>query len=509
MTDSNDQSGKTAAIDCRGVSKAYPGVTALTDVSLRLVPGEVHALLGENGAGKSTLVKILTGVERPDRGHVRVAGRDLHPHTPVTARRLGVRLLPQERHVAPDLSVAENVMLGGLPRTGLGLVSGRAVRSAAQQHLDTLGVDVDASYRAGDLTAAQQQLVELARVTARPARVLVLDEPTASLAGDEVEVLFGVVRRLRATGTSVLYISHHLHEVFALADQVTVLRNGSLVHQTSVADTDAETLLSHVFAADLDRGRLDRAPRAARTEPVMALRGVTAPGLSAPVNLEVHPGEVLALSGPAGSGTTAVAELLAGARRPVTGQVLLRGAPAPRTRSGAASAGIGFVPADRKRDGLLLERSISENVWLGPAATSWLHRPRRAHEGACRVLAAARASTTDSTRPVRSLSGGNQQRVVFGRWLATSCSVLVLDQPTAGVDIGAKFAIYRQLLDLTAQGMAVVVVSSDYEEISALADRVVVMTAGRTSAEVDGASTTPEELFALESPTERDLQEAL
>ncbi|MEH3079119.1 MAG: ATP-binding cassette domain-containing protein [Quadrisphaera sp.] len=269
--------GTTAALDCHGVSKAYPGVTALTDVSLRLEPGEVHALLGENGAGKSTLVKILTGVERPDSGRVRVAGRDLHPHTPVTARRLGVRLLPQERHVAADLSVAENVMLGGLPRTPLGLVSSRAVRAAAQRHLDALGVAVDASQRAGDLTAAQQQLVELARVTARPSAVLVLDEPTASLAGDEVQVLFDVVRRLRTSGTSVLYISHHLHEVFALADRVTVLRNGSLVHQTRAEDTDGEALLSHVFATDLDRRRLDRAPAPARSEPVLALKAVTAP----------------------------------------------------------------------------------------------------------------------------------------------------------------------------------------------------------------------------------------
>ncbi|WP_344476003.1 sugar ABC transporter ATP-binding protein [Kineococcus aurantiacus] len=478
-------------------------------MSLRLAPGEVHALLGENGAGKSTLVKILTGVERPDRGQVHVAGRHVHPHTPVTARRLGVRLLPQERHVAQDLSVAENVMLGGLPRTWAGLVSPRAVRVAAQRHLDALGVEVDAARRAGDLSAAHQQLIELARVTARQPAVLVLDEPTASLAGDEVEVLFDVVRRLRASGTAVLYISHHLHEVFALADRVTVLRNGALVHQTSVAETDGESLLSHVFAADLDRGRLSRAVPPTRSGPVMALHHVRAPGLSAPVDLEVRSGEVLALSGPAGSGTSVIAELLAGARRPTSGQVLLRGAPVPRTRSRVADSGIGFVPADRKRDGLLLERSISENIWLGPAATSWLHRPRRAHRGAGRVLEAARASTTDSTRPVRTLSGGNQQRVVFGRWLATSCEVLVLDQPTAGVDIGAKFAIYRQLLDLTAQGVAVVVVSSDYEEISALADRVVIMTAGRVSAEVDGAHTTPEELFALEAPTERDLQETL
>ncbi|KQS66759.1 sugar ABC transporter ATP-binding protein [Modestobacter sp. Leaf380] len=489
------------ALACEDVVKTYPGVRALDGVSLGLRRGSVHALLGENGAGKSTLIKVLTGAERPDAGRVVVGGVPMRAHTPVAARRLGIRVLPQERHVAGELSVGHNVLLDSLPRGALGLVSARAVHRRAQEHLDRLGLAIDSRARAGDLSPAQQQLVELARTVARPAAVVVLDEPTASLAGDEVETLFGVIAQLRAGGTSLLYISHHLHEVFEVADTATVLRNGRHVLDVPVAETDTDSLLRAMFDRDVVHQRLPRTPRPAPgAGPAPAVRavGVSVAGSLEPVDLDVRPGEVLALSGPAGSGTSVLAELLAGVRRPDTGSVELEGHGALTGRPAAAAAGIGFVPADRKRSALLLERSITENLALGPTAPL-VHLPGRARRAAVEALRVGRVRADDPGRPVRVLSGGNQQRVVFSRWLAGGCRVLVLDQPTAGVDVVAKFDIYAQLLDLTAEGVAVVVVSSDYEEIAALADRVVVLRGGRVTATVDGADATPERLYALET----------
>ncbi|WP_409330306.1 sugar ABC transporter ATP-binding protein [Trujillonella humicola] len=506
----DDLSGDGWAIACAGVSKSFPGVRALDDVSLGLRPGTVHALLGENGAGKSTLIRILTGAERPDTGQVFIGGQPLRHATPVAARKLGVRVLPQERHVAGELTVGHNVLLDDLPRNALGLVGARAIARRAQEHLDRLGLDLDARMRAGDLTAAQQQLVELARTTARPAQVIVLDEPTASLAGDEVEVLFRVIRSLREQGTTLLYISHHLHEVFEVADTATVLRNGRHVMDVAVADTDTDGLLRAMFDREIEHSRLPRAPRpAAPPAPVLTARGVAVPGRLAPLDVAVRPGEVLALSGPAGSGTSLLAELLAGVSQPGEGTVELAGTGRLRSRSAAASAGIGFVPADRKRQALLLERAIVENLQLGAAATSVLYRPRRALRDAARALQRGRVRAASPGTPVRVLSGGNQQRVVFARWLSAGCRVLVLDQPTAGVDVAAKFDIYAQLLDLTADGVAVVVVSSDYEEISALADRALIMVGGVATASLDGDAITPEKLYELETEGAHEVGEAV
>jgi ABC-type sugar transport system ATPase subunit len=505
-----DLAGPGWAISCVGVSKTFPGVRALADVSIGLRPGTVHALLGENGAGKSTLIRILTGAERPDAGQVFIGGQPLRHATPVAARRLGVRVLPQERHVAGELTVGHNVLLDALPRNALGLVSAGVIARRAQEHLDRLGLDLDARARAGSLSAAQQQLVELARTTARPAQVVVLDEPTASLAGDEVEVLFRVIRQLRAAGTTLLYISHHLHEVFEVADTATVLRNGRHVLDVPVAETDTDGLLRAMFDRDVQHTRLPRAPRpAVPPEPVLTARDVAVPGRLAALDVVVRPGEVLALSGPAGSGTSLLAELLAGVRRPAQGAVELAGSGRLRDRATAARAGIGFVPADRKRQALLLERAIVENLQLGAAARSRLFRPRRALRDAATALERGRVRAASPGSPVRVLSGGNQQRVVFARWLSAGCRVLVLDQPTAGVDVAAKFDIYAQLLDLTADGVAVVVVSSDYEEISALADRVLVMVGGVATAALEGDAITPERLYELETEGAHEVGEAV
>ena len=489
------------ALQVEGVSMAFPGVRALHEVSATVRPGEVHALLGENGAGKSTLIKVVTGAQRPDSGTVTVAGHELRTFSPRAAQKLGVRVVHQERQIAPDLSVAQNVLLDELPSGLFGVTTAHLIQRRGQAVLDRLGLDLDARQLAGELSAAQQQLVELARAVHRSSPLVVLDEPTASLRRGEVETLFQVVRNLKAQGTAVLYISHHLHEVFEIADAATVLRNGEKVADLAVADTTSEELVSLMFDRDVAHTRL---PRADRDRDVVALtaRGVSRPPTLQPTDVEVRRGEIVAFCGAADSGTSDLASVLAGVVRPSTGTVTMAEAKVG-TRTHAAATGIGYVPADRKAKGLLLERSIGENLLL--SQLGWrrlLHIPTVAHRTAKAAIARGRVKASDPRRAVSTLSGGNQQRVVFGRWLLAGSSVLVLDQPTAGVDIAAKFDIYQQLLDLTAEGLAVAIVSSDYEEICCLADRVLVMRDGAVVAEVDGVDATPELLFQLEMGTD-------
>ena len=488
------------ALEVDGVSKSFPGVRALRDVSLQVRAGEVHALLGENGAGKSTLIKIVTGAERPDIGSVRVGGLPLHPYTPRAAQRLGVRVVHQERQIAPDLSVAHNVLLDNLPGGRLGLVTQRAVIGQAQAVLDRLGLDLDARMPAAALSAAEQQLVELARAVSREAALVVLDEPTASLRRGEVQALFGVIDTLRASGTALLYISHHLHEVFEIADTATVLRNGERVAELVVAETTQEEIVRHMFDRDVAHVRLPRPERPDRLPVALGVRAAQAPPQLRDVDLDVHGGEILALCGTADSGASQLAELMAGVRAPQRGTVTRGDGARVGRRGQAAAAGIGFVPSDRKAAGLLLERPITENVVIGRlrGPARWLHWPPAVLRTTRRALARGGVRAADPRGAVSTLSGGNQQRVVIARWLVAPTGVLVLDQPTAGVDIAAKFEIYQQLLELTAEGLAVVVVSSDYEEICCLADRVVVLRDGAVVGEIAGADATPELLYQLE-----------
>ncbi|MER7922306.1 sugar ABC transporter ATP-binding protein [Streptomyces sp. NPDC096057] len=490
------------ALEASGITKAYPGVQALSSVTLRVAAGEVHALLGENGAGKSTLIKIVTGAERPDSGEVRVAGRTLRTHSPRAAQRLGVRVVHQERQIAADLTIGQNVLLGNLPGGAGGLLSVGMITRRAQSVLDDLGLDLDAGASAGTLSAAEQQLVELARAVSKQAPLVVMDEPTASLRRDEVEKLFRVIRALKASGTAVLYISHHLHEVFETADRATVLRNGCKVADLDVADTSPDQVVELMFDRQVAHLRLPRRARHGEPRVAVSLDAASAEPVLRPTALAAHYGEVLALCGAAGSGTTEVAELLAGVRRPSRGSVLRDRSGPLGTRSRAADGGIGFVPADRKSDGLLLGRSITENVAMGPHSGLWRYlRTRRFDERAARraLTRGGVSAAVDPGRVVSSLSGGNQQRVVISRWLRADSRVMVLDQPTAGVDIAAKFELYREILALTAAGIAVVVVSSDYEEICCLADRVVVMCDGRIGAVVSGDDASPDLLYQLET----------
>lgn len=531
----------TPVLELSSVSRSFPGSRALTDVSLSIDAGEIRALLGENGAGKSTLIRIVTGAIAADSGSVRIAGKELRRPTPRAAQRLGVRAIYQERQIAADLTVAENVYLEAPPRNRWGAATRHAAIGKAEALLKALGIDLDPAADAGVLTAAQQQLVELARAVSARAALVIMDEPTASLHPYEVATLFRVVRRLQAEGTAVLYVSHHLDEVFEIADRATVLRNGAHIADVDIRAgghgeqpatgtrarpaTTREELVTLMFGHEVNRTRLARST--AGRGPALRATDVLLGRARTPVNVTVQYGEVLALSGGSGSGASELAALLAGVAPPRSGEVRfvdaasldaasLDATSSPASshvarrhgseginlhdRARAASSGVAYLPSNRKRDGLLLERSIVENLMLVPrrGAAHVFYWPAAVRRAAQQAVADGNVKAGDVSQRVMTLSGGNQQKVILARWMLGGSRIMVLDEPTAGIDVSAKFEIYRRLLDLAADGLAVVIVSSDYEEIACVADRVLLMRDGIVTAELDGEHSSAEELYQRE-----------
>jgi ribose transport system ATP-binding protein len=460
----------------------------LVDFDFELQPGEVHALVGANGAGKSTFVRMLGGLGRPDGGLIEFDGR---PHTPASRREAeeaGVVIVLQELNVIPTLTVAENLFLDRLPRR-LGWIARSRLREQACAALRRVGLAaLDPDTPAGVLGVGEQQLVEIASALARRCRLLILDEPTAALTGPETERLFTQVRTLRAAGTGIIYITHRMHEIAALADRVSVLRDGRrVVTRPASAAAPARLVADMVGREDGEAPPVRTRPRGALALRVEGLRaGMRVRG----VDFEVHAGEVLGLAGLAGSGRTETLRAIIGADRLTGGRVSLGPAATPVTIRGPADAvrlGIGFVPEDRKKDGLLLPLSIATNTalaslsaiarlgWLAPAAEAGCAGP---------VCAAADVRCASLEQPVVELSGGNQQKVVLARWLARKCSVLLVDEPTRGIDVAAKQRLHALLRDLAHTGVAVVVVSSETSELFALCDRIAVLSAGRIAAEL-------------------------
>jgi ribose transport system ATP-binding protein len=485
-------------IELQNVSKSFPGARALTDVSVAFRPGRVHALVGENGAGKSTLIKIACGVLQPDAGEIHVDGAAVRL-TPRGARDLRIRVLHQERQVALTRSVADNVVLGEVPHNRWGLSGQRLIEREARRRLERVGVELDLRAPVATLPVAQRQLLELARAVTFDARCLIMDEPTASLHPEEIEQLFDVVRRVRDHGIAIVYISHHLSEVIALADDYTVLRDGRRVGGGLVADTSPAGLVEQMFGSEVSLRREEI--HGGTTEPgeiAARLRGVRYGRRLKGVDLEFRYGETVVVNGPVGSGAAELGRILSGAIRPTSGSVELMGRPGT-TRRRAARRGVALIPADRKREGLLLDRPIHENSELASDAArpaSW-YSAARATERSRRGGEALNLKASDVRLPIRGLSGGNQQKVLIDRWLRVGSRVLVLDEPTVGIDIPSKAEIYRQLRALTRAGAAVIVVSTEYQEIRCVADRVIVMRDGVVAGEVSGTDATEQTLFAL------------
>jgi rhamnose transport system ATP-binding protein len=483
-----------------GIGKRFGATVALAAVDFTLMPGEVHALMGENGAGKSTLMKIIGGVHRPDAGQITLDGAPLRLTGAEAARRAGIRTVFQELTVLPNLDVARNLMVGREPlRAGGWWLDVAAMRAEAAAILNRLGIDLDPDAAVARLSAGQRQMLEIARACAGTPRVLILDEPTSSLGSREEEVLFGLVARLRAAGTGIVYITHRMAEVFRLADRITVLRDGTSVAFGPAAGFTRDSLIAAMVGRPV--APRSTAPGAAAGPEALRLRGLTRGRAVRGVDLVLHQGEVLGLAGLLGAGRSETARLVAGADRPDGGEMWLFGAAhAPRSVAQAMAAGVAFLPEDRKTEGLVLPLSVADNIALpslAGLAAGGLVLPRRIAGLARDWIARLGVRTAGPALPVEALSGGNQQKVALARWLARKPRVVLLDEPTRGVDVGAKADIHARIRALAAEGVAVLVISSELPELLALCDRIAVMAQGRIAGEVPGTAATEESLLAL------------
>jgi rhamnose transport system ATP-binding protein len=496
MTDPEPE--RTPVLALEGVSKSFGAVRALRDVSLRLHAGEAHALAGENGAGKSTLIKALAGVHRPDSGTVLLDGAPVVFHGPADARDAGVAVIYQEPTLFPDLSIAENIFVGRQPRRSFGRVDHKSVRQATADLFRRLGVDLDPDQPARGLSIADQQLVEIAKALSFDARVLIMDEPTAALTGSEVARLFGVVRALREDGAAVLFISHRLEEVFQLCQRVTTLRDGAWIASEPVDGLTEDDLVRRMVGRDLDE--LYPKQDAKVGEVALSVRRLTREGVFTDVSFDVRRGEIVGLAGLVGAGRSEVARAVFGVDRWDAGEVEVDGRP---LKSGAPSlamaAGLALVPEDRREQGLVMEMSIERNINLtGFRATTRAGLMNRGAERSRAVDWAVRLQVKYARLAdvVGTLSGGNQQKVVLAKWLATGPRVLIVDEPTRGIDVGTKAEVHRLLSQLAADGLAVLMISSDLPEILGMADRVLVMHEGRLAADIPRAAATEESVMA-------------
>jgi rhamnose transport system ATP-binding protein len=481
-----------------GIEKSFPGVRALSGVAFDVEAGEVHALLGENGAGKSTLIKIVSGVFRPDRGSIRVDGRELQLDRPDDARRAGIATIYQELLLFPELSVAENVFMGHAPRAG-GRLDWKAMRARTEALLASLDIhDLAPNKIVGTLSVGNRQRVEILRALSQDARLLIMDEPTAALTEYDVTRLFDIVRRLKSRGVGIIYISHRMDEIFALADRVSVLRDGAQVGTRRVAETTSAELVQMMVGRRIE----SLFPKIAAPigAPVLEVRDLVRRPMTKGVNLTVHAGEIVGLAGLVGSGRSELAQTIFGITRPESGQILLAGAPVDIRSPGQARAlGIAYVPEDRGTQGLVRQMNVRENFSLASLARisrrGFIDRSaetRLAEEGVARF--SVKASSLEQI--AGKLSGGNQQKIVLGKWLANQPKLLILDEPTRGIDVGAKAEIHRLMSELAGQGLAILMISSELPEVLGMSDRVLVMREGRLAAAFSRAEATPEAVGA-------------
>ena len=492
-------------IALREVAKRYGALQALDGVSLELRAGEVHCVAGENGAGKSTLIKILTGAIHRDGGSYEVGGQPVGDLTPAAARDAGVGVVYQELSLLPDLSVGENLLMGRLPARHW-ITRPAELRRRAAAMLERVGLSsLDPATAVRDTSLAVRQLVEIAKVLGERPRVIIFDEPTTALSADETSSLLAQIRRLRDEGHAIMYVSHHLEEMFEIGDRITVLRDGRLVTSAPTADFDHDRLITSMVGRKIE----SLYPHARRTigAPRLTARGLRPRGVGTPIDLEVRAGEIVGIAGLLGSGRTELLRALFGADPVAGGEIEVDGVrlPAGNPRR-AVRAGLGLLTEDRKQLGLLLELSIRENASI--ASMDLISRlgllDRRRERGLVEgLLGGLRLRSASWEQPVSALSGGNQQKVLLARWLATKAKVMMFDEPTKGVDIGAKAEIYQVIGELAAEGLGVLVVSSYLPEVLGIADRVVVMRGGAVVGELAAEGATEEDVLTLASPAGR------
>jgi ribose transport system ATP-binding protein len=485
-------------VQIRGLSKSFGPVRVLEDVNLSLAGGEIHALMGENGAGKSTLLKILSGSYRADQGEIRMDDHVIHIDSPRAASSLGIAIIHQELNLIPQLSVMDNLFLGR-ERSRFGVLERERMRTETSDLLAGVGAArIDPAEVAGTLSIGRQQLVEIAAALSRDAKVLIMDEPTASLTDHEIEALFAIMKRLKAQGVAIVYVSHRLEEIFRICDRISVLRDGHLVGERAIADTNFDEIVKLMVGRELH----ERFPQreASIGSARLKVEDLADEGRIGGLSFEVHAGEVLGIAGLVGAGRTRLLKTLFGVNRRTAGRVSLDGVPINVTRARDAIAlGIGFVTEDRKQQGLIQGLSVRENaslVHLKQYSRFGVMRPRIERAAVRELIEELHIRTRDSELPVKALSGGNQQKVVFAKWLARAPRVLLLDEPTRGVDVGGKAEIYHIINRLAAGGTAIVMVSSELPEVLAMSDRILVMREGHPAGIFDARRTNQEEIMA-------------
>ena len=486
-----------------GIHKRFGGVHALRGAGFDVRRGEVHALVGENGAGKSTLINILAGAVRRDEGAISFAGEEIDFRSPAESQRQGIAVIHQELAMLPTLSVAENLFMGRMP-SRLGWVDRSAMRARANELLAEVGLDVDPATRVSELGVSHQQLVEIAKALSMGARLLIMDEPTASLTEHETQRLLALVRRLRATGVAIVYVSHRFAEVFAIADRITVMRDGATMRTLDTARTTPAEVVALMVGRDLVHS--SGVSAIAPGDVVLQLRDVSRAGSIANVSFDVRGGEIVGMAGLVGAGRSETARAIFGAEPHDAGEILLGGRPVRFTSPGAAlAAGVAMCAEDRKRLALFMDKAVRWNISIArlpsisPAGFVRRRRERTLAQGFVDRL---RVRTPDLSTPVRQLSGGNQQKTVLARWLATEPRLLILDEPTHGVDVGAKAEIYALIRGLAAQGIAILLISSELPEILDLSDRIVVMREGRVAGIVPRATASEQAIMMLATGTD-------
>jgi ribose transport system ATP-binding protein len=463
------------------ISKGFPGVQALNEVSFEVHEGEVHGLVGENGAGKTTLVHVLSGAHRRDAGHIYYGGQDVDLRNPHEAARLGIAVVHQEAALAPNLSVADNIFLGHMPSSNLGFIRQEQVDDEARRLLASLGVEMDVRQSVERLTASEQQLVEIAKALSYQARLVMMDEPNSSLASMETDRLFKTIERLRGEGIAVVFVSHRLSEVFHICDRITVLRDGRRIATVDTEDTSVESVIQMMVGREMRVQPRERAPVSG--EPILEVRGLEHDNEVNGVSFTLHAGEILGFAGLVGAGRTAMAMTLFGALRASGGEVHVEGERTDiSSPMDAVRRRIGFVPEDKKLQGLFLGMAVRENVSMAIlrdlARLGFLSQDKE-RSVVSEYVDRLHVQTPSIEQTVANLSGGNQQKVVMSRWLAMRPKVLILDEPTQGIDVGAKAEIHDIISDLAAQGMGIILISSELPELLALSDRLLVMKEGR------------------------------
>jgi ribose transport system ATP-binding protein len=512
--------GDTYVVAMTGIAKSFGGVAALEHVDFFVRKGEIHALLGGNGAGKSTILKMLSGVHKPDKGEILINGVKLEEHTPEAARRLGIAMIFQEMSLIPSLSVAQNIFLTREPKSAMGLLDDAAALKEARVLLEKIGVDLDPRRRVENLSSGQRQLTEIAKALSQQASVLIMDEPTSTLSSSEIDHLFEFLDRLKRSHASIIYVSHRMEEIRRISDRVTVIRNGRNVMTKAVAETTLDEIVEEIVGRRIGAFERQARKRQAGAE-VLRCSGLTAKPRPTDASLTIRGGEIVGIAGLMGSGRTSLAKAIFGMQPIVTGEVRLKEkAVKISSPPEAVEAGVAMIPEDRLTQGLVLQHSVTDNMTL--PIIDRVSRFGFVQEAKERSLVGdyikqLRVKTASAQKPVRTLSGGNQQKVVLAKWLATDPLLLILDEPTAGVDIGSKTEIVEIIREFADRGRGVLVISSEPAELLALSDRILIMAGGRVVREVsseeieswaEGSTDTTHRISLMETGLQVAIQEA-